>query len=131
MNNRFPVVLIVEDSPTQAAQIAAHLSRFDIQVIVAGNGAQGLRIVSIEKPDLIVLDVNMPTMNGYQMCQRIRRDPQTRNLPIIMLTTDDSLESIQKGMNVGADGYIIKGDQAITKLLSILRFYELLDPELV
>lgn len=123
MNHQSPTILIVEDSATQAQALAAQLSQYDIQVMLATNGAQALRIVRIQKPDLIVLDVNMPIMNGYQMCDRIRRDSETSHIPVILFTADESPESIQKGAEVGADGYIVKDDQAIENLLSIMRFW--------
>lgn len=123
MNHQSPTILIVEDSATQAQALAAQLSQYDIQVMIATNGAQALRIVRIQKPDLIVLDVNMPIMNGYQMCDRIRRDSETSHIPVILFTADESPESIQKGAEVGADGYIVKDDQAIENLLSIMRFW--------
>lgn len=129
--NEFPTILLVEDSPTQSQQLAAQLSRYDIEVIIADDGAQGLRIVSIMKPNLIVLDVNMPKMNGYQMCQRIQRDSETSNIPVILFTADDSPEAIQKGLEVGADGYIVKGETAMQNLLNILVSYGLLPPEAI
>lgn len=118
-----PKILIIEDSETQALQVAAHLSRFDISVLIAKDGPQGLRLADVHQPALIVLDVNLPSMNGYQVCRRIKRDISTQNIPVVMLTTANTPADKLKGLNAGADGYIIKGATAIDQLLDIL--YEL------
>lgn len=124
---RYPNILLVEDSETQSRQIAAELSQYDIQVIVAQDGAQGLRILNLQKPDLIVLDVNMPKMNGYQMCRRIRRDPDTAHIPVIMLSAANSSEEQAEGLDAGADGYIAKDEFAANNLMAALCSYGLLE----
>lgn len=126
MRQQSPNVLLVEDSPTQAELIAAQLSQYGIQVIVASDGAQGLRMVAAQLPDLIVLDVNMPKMDGYQMCQRIRRDLETADIPIIMFTAANSESEIQRGVEAGADGYVVKDQDAILNLLATLNDFDLL-----
>jgi|SRR5690349_2178957 CheY-like chemotaxis protein len=113
-------VLIIEDSATQAQLTAAQLSHYDINVVLARDGLQGLRCVEAVRPDLIVLDVNLPKMDGYQVCQRLKRDEDTRHIPIIMLTSNMSSEDALKGLAVGADDYIPKDVFAIQHLLSAL-----------
>ncbi len=127
MMARIPNILLVEDSETQAQQIASQMSQYDIQVIIASDGAQGLRLLYIEQPDLIVLDVHMPKMDGYQMCRRIRRDPETAHIPVIMLTAADSDEEISAGLEAGADGYITKDQFAADNLMAALCSYGLLE----
>ncbi|MBZ0303321.1 MAG: response regulator [Anaerolineae bacterium] len=118
--SNLPSVLIIEDSMTQAKRIAAQISRYDINVICAEDGLQGLRMVDIEPPNLIVLDINMPKMDGYQVCRRLKRDPNTQHIPIIMLTSNDSSEDALKGLEAGADDYIPKDAFASEHLLSVL-----------
>ena len=123
---RTPTILIIEDSSTQFKLIAAHLSQYDINIIGAEDGIQGLRLVDAECPDLIVLDVNLPKMDGYQVCQRLKRDPSTREIPVIMLTSNDSSEDALKGLDAGADDYIPKDAFASENLLTTLRTIGLL-----
>lgn len=113
-----PLILVVEDSQTQAQELSARLMEGGFEVVLAGDGPQALRIADVYQPDLIVLDVNLPTMSGYQICDRLRRDPSTANIPIVMLTAADSSEDIQTGYRAGADAYIPKGTFAINHLFA-------------
>ena len=119
-------LMIVEDSMTQARAVAAHLSG-EVDVIIASDGTQALRIVRIELPDLIILDVNLPKLNGIQVCQRLKRDPETAHIPIIMLTAARSEQQKEDGITAGADHYIYKGEHATAQLLTIIRQYKLID----
>ena len=87
-------VLIVEDSRTQAYQLQSRLKEFDINVLVAYDGEEGLRLAFEHIPDAIVLDINLPRMNGYQVCQRLKRGERTRLIPVILLTgmSDDYID---------------------------------------
>jgi DNA-binding response OmpR family regulator len=119
-------LLIVEDSPTQARAIAAYLSD-DVDVVIATDGFQALRVVAVEQPVLIILDVNLPKMDGIQVCRRLKRDPHTAHIPIIMLTAATSLEQREEGILAGADQYIFKGPDATQELLKIIRLYKVAD----
>ena len=119
-------LLIVEDSPTQARAIAAYLSD-DVDVVIATDGFQALRIVAVEHPVLIILDVNLPKMDGIQVCRRLKRDPQTAHIPIIMLTAATSSEQREEGILAGADRYILKGQDATKELLEIIRLYKVVN----
>lgn len=119
-------LMIVEDSMTQARAIAAHLSN-DIDVVIASDGSQALRLVTVERPDLIILDVNLPKLNGIQVCRRLKRDPDTAHIPIIMLTADTSQDQMEAAITAGADNYIRKGKHATDELLQTLQAYKLLD----
>jgi DNA-binding response OmpR family regulator len=115
--NDKPLILIVEDSLTQAKQIAATVSRCDARPLITGNGLDALKLVDEGHPILIILDVNLPNnMNGFQICHRLKRDPQTADIPIIMLTTADSASAILQGLHVGADEYIPKDVFAMDNL---------------
>lgn len=119
-------LMIVEDSMTQARAIAAHLSS-EIDVVIAVDGSQAMRLVSVERPDLIILDVNLPKLNGIQVCRRLKRDPDTAHIPIIMLTADTSQDQMEVAITAGADNYIRKGEHATKELLQTLQAYKLLD----
>ena len=79
-------VLLVEDSKTQAAQIKETLESVGLTVRLAYDGPEGLREAVENTPSLIILDVKLPTMDGFQVCRRLKRNPQTENIPVIMLT---------------------------------------------
>ena len=120
------LAVIVEDSPTQARQIKANLERFNVESIIAPDGPDGLRAVDEHQPDLVVLDVNLPTMDGFQVCRRLKRDPATANIPVIMLTMEDNSEATLEGLEAGADDYIPKDMFAAENLLSTLEALGLL-----
>lgn len=120
-------VLIVEDSSTQAKLTAGRLSSYDINVVIAEDGLQGLRCVDAFQPDLIILDVNLPKMDGYQVCYRLKRDVNTRHIPVVMLTANDSSEEALRGLEAGANDYIPKDVFAIDHLLSVLQSLGLLE----
>jgi CheY-like chemotaxis protein len=101
-------VLVVEDSRTQAEQIKLALESLGLEVIVAYDGHDGLRMAVEELPVLVVLDVMLPSMDGFQVCQRLRRDPATRHIPVIMLTERNHPQAIVTGANAGANDYIPK-----------------------
>ena len=116
-----PTILIIEDSETQAQQVAAHLSGYDVNVVIASDGPQGLRLIQVHHPALIVLDINLPTMDGFQVCRRIKRDPDTAEIPIIMLTSASASKDMLKGIDAGAIDYIPKDEFAIEHLLTTLQ----------
>jgi DNA-binding response OmpR family regulator len=122
-------ILLIEDSPTQADQIAAQLRNYGFQVEIAGDGPDGLRAVDESEPDLILLDINLPSMSGYQVCSRLKRDQNTAHIPVIMLTASDSSDDILRGLNVGATDYIAKDAFAADNLITTLRALGLLESD--
>ena len=114
-------ILVVEDSQTQAAQIKMVLERAgDLTVQLAYSGVDGLRLAQEAPPDLIVLDVVLPDMDGFQVCRRLKRDPATRDIPVIMLTEKSSANSTVSGLQAGADDYIPKDIFASEHLIDTL-----------
>jgi DNA-binding response OmpR family regulator len=113
-------VLLVEDSPTQVQQIAAHLSGHGLEVLVADDGPAALDVAYQQQPDVVVLDVNLPSMSGYQVCRRLRRDETTAQIPVIMLTVADASEQILNGLEAGAEDYIPKDEFALENLIGSL-----------
>ncbi len=121
--NESPLILVVEDSPTQAKQIAAALTAYDLRVAIAGDGLDALRMVDSDPPAVVILDVNLPTMDGYQVCSRLKRDSRTARIPVIMLTAYDSADATLQGLEVGADDYIAKDEFTSENLLATLDSY--------
>ncbi len=101
----YPTVLIIDDDPMAIQLVAETLRQEDYAVLSAPDGPQGLRAMYEHHPDLIILDVNMPTMDGWTVCQRVR---EVSNVPIVMLTARDSPEEMIKGLDLGADDYVTK-----------------------
>jgi two-component system phosphate regulon response regulator PhoB len=112
---------LIEDSQTQAAQIKATLESVGLQVRVAYDGPEGLRAVMDKRPDLIVLDVKLPGMDGFQICRRLKRSPETESIPIIMLTERDEAQATMSGLQAGADDYIPKDIFATEHLITTLQ----------
>lgn len=120
-------VLLIEDSKTQAAQIKATLESLGLDVRVAYDGLDGIRSVMEKHPGLIVLDVKLPGMDGFQVCRRLKRSPDTASIPIIMLTERDEAQSTMSGLQAGADDYIPKDIFATEHLMTTLQEMGLLE----
>jgi DNA-binding response OmpR family regulator len=96
-------VLVVAPDATQVETLGHHLSERGIQVITAGNGASGLLAAHAEKPTLIIVEAEMPVMDGYLMLEALRRDPVTRGMSVIMLTPEAAGADVARGWLCGAD----------------------------
>ena len=120
-------ILVIEDSPTQAIHMQVLLEREGLQVLLAYDGPTGLQIAHDVHPDLIVLDVQMPGMNGFQVCRHLKNERDTKDIPIIMFTRHDEQEAVMMGLQTGAVDYIPKDAFADAVLLETLRQMELLD----
>lgn len=120
-NKKPKIVLVIEDSPTQALHTNAILERSGVQSICATTGLMGLNLSRQIRPDLIVLDIQLPDVDGYEICKQLKADSETHVIPVIMLTRNDALDSLQKGIECGADDYIPKDAFADAVLLETLR----------
>ncbi len=101
-------ILVVEDHPT-TVKLITHTLDSDYEILSANNGKEAMEIVSREKDiALILLDVIMPVMNGYEVCEKLKEDPQTEDIPIIFLTMLESEEDEARGFDLGVNEYIIK-----------------------
>jgi PAS domain S-box-containing protein/diguanylate cyclase (GGDEF)-like protein len=101
-------ILVVEDSPSQAHYLAELMKADGYRVRIAANGREGLRAARASAPTLIVSDIAMPEMDGFAMCQAIKRDARLREIPVILLTSLTSLYDVIKGLDCGADNFIRK-----------------------
>ncbi|HDQ73298.1 MAG TPA: response regulator [Chloroflexi bacterium] len=117
-------VLIVEDSPTQALHLQTLLENEGLEVFLAHDGRVGLQLAQELGPDLIILDVQMPEMNGFQVCRKLKNMPGTSDIPIIMFTRHDEQEAVVLGLQTGAVDYIPKDAFADAVLLETLRQME-------
>jgi twitching motility two-component system response regulator PilG len=103
-----PTVLVVDDSPTIRKVVELTLRREQIRVLGAPDGLAALAIVADENPDLVLLDIMLPRMDGYHICQIIRRNPEYKKLPIIMLSGKDGIFDKFRGRLAGSTDYITK-----------------------
>lgn len=120
-----PSILVVDDQPINVQLLKRKLEREGIDVAAAYNGLEALDLVKRVKPDLILLDVMMPDMDGIEVCQRLQADEQTRSIPIIFITARTSKEGKIEGLNVGAVDYITKPidlDETLARVQTQLRF---------
>jgi DNA-binding response OmpR family regulator len=101
-------VLIVDDEPNIVTALEFLLEKRGYEVTIAVNGEEALAQVETFKPDLILLDVMMPKVSGYEVCQRLRSDPRWQNIKIVMLSAKGREVEVSKGMSLGADLYVTK-----------------------
>ncbi len=101
-------VMVVDDSVTLREMIADLLKGRGLNVIVASDGVEALEQIKTNRPDLVVLDIVMPRMNGYEVCRRLKSDPKTQSLPVVMCSSKSEEFDRYWGMKQGADAYIAK-----------------------
>lgn len=101
-------VLVIDDDPDQRRLLESTLATRGYQVVVASDGEAGLRVARTQPPDAIVLDVMMPRLNGFQTCRRLKADPATSQVPVIILTSKDQPADEYWAREVGANEYATK-----------------------
>jgi len=101
-------VLAVDDIPLNLLLVQKMLSRFNFKLRTAANGQLALDAVAAQKPDLILLDLMMPGIDGFEVIRRLREDPETADIQIVILSALNSNEDVIKGFNVGANDFIMK-----------------------
>jgi len=117
-------ILIADDEQNIVISIEFLLRREGFEVLVAGDGEEALAKVRAEKPDLVLLDVMMPRMNGFDVCQALRSDPEQSATRILMLTAKGRDTEVSKGLGLGADGYMTKPFSTKELLAEVRRLLE-------
>ena len=107
-NSMYEKILIIDDDLDTLRLVGLMLQKQGYQIVAANNGKQGLLKVTEEAPDLILLDVMMPEMDGYDVARRLRQDPNTAGIPILMFTAKSQLDDKVTGFEAGADDYLTK-----------------------
>src|SRR5262245_35912717 len=107
-----PRILVVDDSAFNLKLVTASLAPLGYEIATANHGREALELVDTVQPDLIILDVMMPDLNGYEVCRYLRQKPLTMQRPIMMLTANDTLEERVNGFDAGADDYMSKPFEA-------------------
>jgi len=117
-------ILIAEDEPSIVLSLEFLLREAGHEVVVARDGAEALRLIGSEHPDVIVLDVMLPSVNGFEVCRSLRENGATKDIRVLMLTARGRETEVEKGMAAGADAYMTKPFatkelvRAVTDLLS-------------
>jgi len=116
-------ILLVDDSSTALLMEKAILGKRDFELVTARDGEEAVALSVAERPDLILMDVTMPKMNGFEACRRIRSYPSTREIPIIMVTTRGEMDNVESGYASGCSDYVTKpinGLELLSKLEDLL-----------
>lgn len=109
-----PRVLIVDDSPTETYKFKEILEKHGFDIITADNGADGVAVARQEKPDVVLMDVVMPGLNGFQATRQLSKGPDTQHIPVIIVTTKDQETDKVWGRRQGASDYLTKPvDEAV------------------
>ncbi|WP_092486662.1 response regulator [Desulfoscipio geothermicus] len=106
--NNQPEILLVEDTPEHIEAVVAVLQKNNFRIRIANKWSTALKLLSQHQPDLILLDIFMPEMDGFELCKTIKRNRAYSSIPIIFLTARDDEDSIRKGFELGAQDYVIK-----------------------
>ncbi|HET6367324.1 MAG TPA: response regulator [Pseudomonadales bacterium] len=123
-------ILVVDDTPLNVKLLADLLRVKGFTVTTAASGPEALDRIATERPDLVLLDVMMPEMSGYEVCTRLRANPETARLPVVMVTSLDAVHERVKGIEVGADDFLSKPvnqPELLARVRSLLRIKELDD----
>jgi len=124
------IILIVDDDWMNRELLQAHLESVDYTVIHANSGQKGLEIIAANPPDLILMDVRMPGLSGYETCVQIKANPASHHIPILMMTAFDNEEAKTKGLEAGADDFLTKPYDMVVvlaRIRSLLRIKALYD----
>ena len=116
-------ILFVDDDENIKATTSFILESWGLDVLTAANGQEALSLIRNEDPDLVLLDINMPGIKGYDICKLAKSDPKTRKIPIILMTGLGKTKEVDQGYSCGADDYMIKPvdmDRLKSKISSVL-----------
>jgi len=125
-----PIILIVDDNQQNLELLQAYLEDMDCETVPAHDGLEALKIIGKSAPDLILLDVMMPKISGFEVCRRLKNDPKTGNIPVIMVTALNEFGDIERGIDSGTDDFISKPVnklELVTRVKTMLKLKHLSD----
>ncbi len=117
-------ILLVDDEPDIVETVSFMLQSRNYQVSVASGGQEGIEKAKEEHPDLVLLDIMMPDIDGYDVCMKLKADADTKDIPIIMLTAKGESEAVLKSHSLGADDYVVKPFSLPTLLSKLKKFLD-------
>lgn len=128
--DKVPTVLVVDDNQQNLELIQAYLEDVECMTEAARDGVEALDRVARNKPDLILLDVMMPKMSGFEVCRRLKSNPQTSDIPVIMVTALNEFGDIERGLDSGTDDFVSKPInrlELLTRIRTMLKLKHLTD----
>lgn len=123
-------ILVVDDNEQNLELLQAYLEDIKCRTIPARDGVEALEIIKKSKPDLVLLDVMMPKMSGFEVCRRIKNNPDTADLPVIMVTALNELRDIERAIESGTDDFLSKPVnklELLTRVKTMLKLKNLTD----
>jgi two-component system alkaline phosphatase synthesis response regulator PhoP len=117
-------ILIVDDNPQNVELLQAFLESLPVKIVTAGDGIEALKRVEEHNPDLILLDVMMPQLSGFQVCKRVKGDPRTKDIQVLMVTALNELGDIERATECGTDDFVSKPVnkfELLTRVKTMLR----------
>ncbi len=118
-------ILFIEDEATLQKTFGDILKQAGYEIISATDGETGLRLANTKKPDLILLDLILPAMDGFEILEKLKKDPETKGIPVIVLTNLERMEDVERAIKVGATTYLVKTqykiEEVIEKIKKILK----------
>jgi len=127
---RTPRILVVDDNEPNLELLQAYLEDLECETFTARDGFEALEMVRQKEPDLILLDIMMPKMSGFEVCKRLKNNPQTEDIPVIMVTALSEFGDIERGIDSGADDFLSKPVnklELLTRVKSMLKLKSLSD----
>ncbi|MBN1435606.1 MAG: response regulator [Sedimentisphaerales bacterium] len=117
-------ILVVDDNAQNAELMEAYLECLDCQVRIAVDGVDALEKIAEKVPDIVLLDIMMPRMSGFEVCRRIKADDATKNVPVLIVTALNEISDVERGVESGADDFLSKPVnklELLTRVKSLLR----------
>jgi CheY-like chemotaxis protein len=121
-------VLIVDDNLQNLELLQAYLEELPVETLTATDGVEAMRMVAEHNPDLILLDIMMPKMSGFEVCDKLKANPETKDIPVIMITALNEISDIERGVESGTDDFLTKPVnklELLTRVKSLLRLRHL------
>ena len=114
-------ILFVEDEPTLQKLVGRFLEKENYQVISALNGETGLKLSKKMKPDLILLDLILPKKDGFEVLEELKKDEETKNIPVIILTNLEGSGDVEKALSLGATTYLVKANYELSEVVKKIK----------
>ena len=120
MNPQKATILLIEDDHILVEMYQIKFKVSNLKLVVATGGYQGLDMLKKEKPDLVLLDIKMDDLNGFEVLKQMKSDPSMKNIPVLLLTNMSEKETAEKGINLGAELYLMKAKLTPNEIISIV-----------